>query len=256
MPKADSPFTTILSRRGLMLTTAAGVATANVAAAVFAVMRAHDGVGGSDRPEADAQLFACWQEYLNLEIELHAAQAARDLTSSNARRAYPPKPDCVGCDCVKVIPLDPDVELCAATLDMRSERQPAAERKAEVDAWTQKCTDINIQFGLPELESAFKVAWDRQWAAFARFVATPAATLAGLAVKTSAMFYFKDETSRAWRSLVTDPKQLEPDQQILLTLRRDLLRAAGLPDDFAMEFGERNEQYFATAEWRESASQM
>ena len=70
------------------------------------------------------------------------------------------------------------------------------------------------------------------------------------------MFYFEDETRRAWRGVVTDPKQLEPEQQILLTLRRDLLRMAGLPDDFAMEFGEINEQYFATADWSESASQV
>jgi hypothetical protein len=140
-------------------------------------------------------------------------------------------------------------------MDMKSGRQPAAERKAEAEAWMQECNDINIQFGLPELESAFKATWDKQWAAFARFVATPAATLAGLAVKTSAMLYFEDEARRAWRSAVTDPEQLEPDQQILLTLRRDLLRMASLPDDFAMEYGESNEQYFAF-EWSESASQV
>ena len=257
MPKADLPNTIILSRRALMLTSP-GLVTANVAAAAIAVKRTRDGTGGSGRPEADAQLFACWREYLKLEIELNAVQDARDLMSWNARQAYPPKPDCIGSGWVKVIPFEitPDVELCAATMDMKSGRQPAAERQAEVEAWMQKCNDINIQFGLPELESAFKATWDRQWAAFARFVATPAATLAGLAVKTSAMLYFEDEARRSWRSAVTDPKQLEPDQQILLTLRRDLLRMAGLPDDFAMEFGEINEQYFATADWSESASQV
>jgi hypothetical protein len=31
---------------------------------------------------------------------------------------------------------------------------------------------------------------------------------------------------------------------------------AGLPDDFAMEFGQSNEQYFANADWSESASQV
>jgi hypothetical protein len=31
---------------------------------------------------------------------------------------------------------------------------------------------------------------------------------------------------------------------------------AGLPEDFAMEFGESNEQYFATAKWGASASQV
>jgi hypothetical protein len=256
MPKADSPNTTILSRRALMLTTSAGLVTANVAAAAFAVGRAHDGAGGSDRPEADAQLFTCWREYLKSEVDLNAAQDARDLMSWNARRAYPPKPDCIGSDWVKVIPFDPDVEGCATKMDMKSGRQPAAERKAEVDAWIQKCNDINIQLGLPELESAFKAAWDRQWAAFARFVATPAATLAGLVVKTSAIFYFDDKTRRAWENIMADQKRLEPEQQILITLRRDLLCMAGLPDDFAMEFADSNEQYFATAEWSESAPQV
>ena len=134
---------------------------------------------------------------------------------------------------------------------MKSGRQPAAERMAEVEAWVQKCKEINIRFGLPELEAAFKAAWDRQWAAFARFVTTPATTLAGLAVKTSAIFYFEDKTRRAWRGIVTDQKELEPEQQILLTLRRDLLHMAGLPDDFAMEYAEADEQHFANAAWHE-----
>src|SRR6478672_5189841 len=86
------------------------------------------------------------------------------------------------------------------------------------------------------------------WAAFARFVATQATTLAGLALKTSAIFYFEDQTRRAWRGTVNEQKQLEPDQQILLTLRRDLLRIARLPDDFALEYAEAAEQYFSTAE--------
>jgi hypothetical protein len=77
----------------------------------------------------------------------------------------------------------------------------------------------------------------------------PATSLAGLAIKTSAIFYFEDRTRRAWRGLITDPKELEPEQQILLTLRRDLLHIAGLPDDFAMEYAEATEQYFASSEW-------
>ena len=108
----------------------------------------------------------------------------------------------------------------------------------DLEVWVQKCTEINVRFGLPQLEAAFKIAWDKQWTAFACFVATPAKTLAGLAVKTSAIFYFEDQTRRAWRGTLKDQKQLEPHQQILLTLRRDLLRIAGLPDDFAMEYGE------------------
>jgi hypothetical protein len=53
---------------------------------------------------------------------------------------------------------------------------------------------------------------------------------------------------RAWRGELNDQKQLEPEQQILLTLRRDLLRMAALPDGFAMEFVEANETSFGTAE--------
>ena len=257
MPKAYSPNTTIWSRRALMLTSA-GLVTTNVADAAMAIRRARDSASGLSRPELDAQLLACWREYLKLEIELNAAQDARDLMSCNARRAYPPSPDCIAIGRVKVTPFEftPDVDVCAATMDMKSGRQPAAESKAAVEAWQQKCNDIDIQFGLPELESAFKSAWDRQWAAFAHFIATPAKSLAGLAVKTSAIFYFDDKTRRAWQGIVIDQKRLEPEQQILLTLRRDLLRLAGLPDDFAMEFSESYEQYFGPAEWSESASQV
>lgn len=114
---------------------------------------------------------------------------------------------------------------------------------------SRTCRDINIRYGVPKLETAFKAAWDRQWAAFASFVTTPATTLAGLAVKTSAILYFEVETRRALRGTVADQKELEPEQQILLTLRRDLLRMAGLPDNFAMEYAEVDEQCFDTAEW-------
>src|SRR4029078_7733111 len=140
MPKADSPDTTKLSRRALMLTSP-GLVAANIATAAIAVWCARDCTGGSDFPEADAQLFACWREYLKLEIELNAVQDARDLMSCDARRAYPPKPDCIGSGWGNVIRFTPDVELCAATMDMKSGRQSAAERKAEVEAWMLKCKD-------------------------------------------------------------------------------------------------------------------
>jgi hypothetical protein len=204
-------------------------------------------------PDGDPELLAGWREYVRAEIELNAAQDARDLMSWNARQAYPPKPNCIECGWVKVIPPedDGDVDLWPATTDMKMGRQLSDEQMAEVKAWVQKCNEINIRFGVPEFEAAFKTAWDRQWAAFARFVAMPATSLAGLAVKTSAIFYFEDRTRRAWRGLINDPKELEPEQQILLTLRRDLLRIAGLPDDFAMEYVEAAEQYFASSEWHE-----
>ena len=247
---ANSPNTTNLPRRRALATFFAGVA-----AAPF-VGRAADAAlppSTSGAPGTDAQLMARWREYLKSEVELNAAQDARDLMSWNARQAYPAKPDCIDCSRVKLISSenDADLELWSPTTNMEVGWQLAAEQKAAVKAWVKTCQAINIRFGLPELDTAFKTAWDRQWAAFACFVATPATTLAGLAVKTSAIFYFEDRTRRAWRGLITDAKELEPEQQILLTLRRDLLRIAGLPDDFAMEYAEAAEQYFATAEWPE-----
>src|SRR5262245_18076064 len=135
---------------------------------------------------------------------------------------------------------------------MKSDRQSSAQRVAAVEDWLENCKDISIRFGLPELEAAYKAAWDKQWAAFARFAATPATTLVGLAIKTSVIRYFDYEARRAWRGITTGQRQLEPEQQIFLTLRRDLLRMAGLPDDFAMAHAEADGQYFVTTDWHES----
>jgi hypothetical protein len=243
---AYSPNTTNLPRRRALVSFFAGIAAAD-----FAVRGADAALASKPGcPDTDPQLLAGWREYVRAEIKLNAAQDARDLMSWNARQAYPPKPDCIESSWVKVMaPEDEtDIELWSATTDMETDRQLSDEQMAEVKAWVQKCNEINIRFGVPELEAAFKTAWDRQWAAFARFVAMPATSLAGLAVKTSAIFYFEDRTRRAWRGLINDPKELEPEQQILLTLRQDLLRIAGLPDDFAMEYAEAAEQYFASSE--------
>ena len=81
--------------------------------------------------------------------------------------------------------------------------------------------------------------------AFVRFLATPAKTLTGMAFKTSAILYFDYEAQYAWKGSVGDRQRLEQDQEILLGLRKDLLRLAGLPDDFALEFAEGKERYFA-----------
>jgi hypothetical protein len=245
---AYSPNSTNLLGRRALLKFITGIAAAEIGG--MAAGAAFPSTPGC--PESDAQLFARWREYLKSEIELNAAQDARDLISWNARQAYPPKPDCIASGWVTNTPseLDADMELSAPT-DMKSDQQPAAERMSAVEDWLAKCNAIDIRFGLLELEAAFKAAWDRQWAAFARFVATPATTLAGLAVKTSAIFYFDLETRRAWQGSITDRKRLEPEQQILLTLMRDLLRMAGLPDDFAMADAEADEQYVAAIEGHE-----
>ena len=166
-------------------------------------------------PEGDVELFARWREYLRLETELNAAEGNRDLINWKARQlihlSQIASPTATG----KVVPteVDADAELCT-TADLQPGWQSAAERMAEAEAWAQKCEAIRVRFGLPELETAFKTAWDRQWAAFARFVATPATTLTGLAFKTSAIFYFADETRRAWRGTLIEKRQLEPDQEI------------------------------------------
>jgi hypothetical protein len=247
---AYSPNSTNLLGRRTLVRVLAGIAVSTIAG----MAAGRDLAVTPGCPEPDAQLFARWREFLNSEIELNAVQDARDLISWNARQAYPPKPDCIARGWVNVIPseIDEDVEVWDTRVDMGTGRLPAAERTAEVEDWLEKCKEINIRLGLPELESAFKAAWDRQWAAFARFVATPATTLGGLAVKTSAIFYFEDDTRRAWQGMITHQKQLEPEQQILLTLRRDLLRMAGLPDDFAMAYAETHEHYVATPEWHET----
>src|SRR5262245_22592135 len=106
---ASSRNTTNLLGRRALVTFFAGVAATEIA------RRAAAASPGSH--EADAQLFALWREYLNSEIELNAAQDARDLVSLNARQTYPPKPDCIG---GMVIPsgIDDDMELWTATTDM------------------------------------------------------------------------------------------------------------------------------------------
>src|SRR5689334_15243123 len=230
---AYSPNTTNLPRRRALVSFFAGIAAADYAVRAAGAALASKPGG----PDADPQLLAGWREYVRAEIELNAAQDVRDLVSWNARQAYPPKPDFIETSWLNVIPSedDGDVELWSATTDMETDRQLSDEQMAEVKTWVQKCNEINIRFGVPELETAFKTAWDRQWAAFARFVATPATSLAGLAVKTSAIFYFEDQTRRAWRGMINE-QTLEPEQQILLALRRDILRIASLPDDFAMEY--------------------
>ena len=106
---AYSPNTTNLLRRRALVKIFAGIAASNIAGrAAGAGLASTPGF-----PEADAQLFARWREYLNSEIELNAAQDARDLMSWNARQAYPPKPDCIASSWVKVIPseIDADVEV-------------------------------------------------------------------------------------------------------------------------------------------------
>src|SRR5689334_2553220 len=49
--------------------------------------------------EADAELFARWREYLKFEMELNAAEQARDVVSWNARQSYPPRPESITTDC-------------------------------------------------------------------------------------------------------------------------------------------------------------
>src|SRR5262245_35736296 len=82
---AYSPNTTNLFRRRALVRFFAGIAGAIIAGRAAGVAAAST----PGCPEPDAQLFARWREYLNSEIELNAAQDARDLVSWNARQAYP-----------------------------------------------------------------------------------------------------------------------------------------------------------------------
>ena len=115
----------------------------------------------------------------------------------------------------------------------------------EAEAWIKECEATQDRLGRPAAEAAYEAAEEKYRAAFDRFLATPADTLAGMAFKTSAMLYFDHEAQYAWKGIVVDRQSLEQDKEILLELRKDLLRFAGLPDDFALEFAEDREQYFA-----------
>src|SRR5689334_21250398 len=104
---AYSLNTTNLPRRRALMSFSAGIAVAG-----FAVRAADAALASkSGCPDADPQLLARWREYVEAEIELNAAQEARDLVSWNARQAYPPKPDCIERGGVKVIPPEDDCDV-------------------------------------------------------------------------------------------------------------------------------------------------
>src|SRR5262245_17864376 len=139
---AYSPNTTNLPTRCALVRFFAGIA-----ASTRSIRAAEIGsVSTPGCPDADAPLLARWRDYLKSEIELNAAQDARDLVSWNARQAYPTKPDCIESSWMRVIPFedDTDVKLWSATTDTKVGRQLTDERKAEVTAWVQKCKEINI----------------------------------------------------------------------------------------------------------------
>src|SRR5690349_20471376 len=104
---AYCPNTTNLRRRRALVSFFGGLAAGG-----FAV-RAADAAFASKPgcPDADPQLLARWREYVRAEIELNAAQDARDLMSWNARQAYPPKPDCIERGWLKVIPPEDEADL-------------------------------------------------------------------------------------------------------------------------------------------------
>jgi hypothetical protein len=131
-PNTTNPF----GRRSALALFFAGLAASTILGR--AVGNASASIPGC--PDTDAQLFARWREYLKSEIELNAAEDARDLMSWNARQAYPPKPDRIGGGGVKVISsaIDTDGEGWTATTDMKSGGPPADERMAEIEAWCSR----------------------------------------------------------------------------------------------------------------------
>ena len=64
-------------------------------------------------------------------------------------------------------------------------------------------------------------------------MATPAKTLTGIAFKTTAFLHFDYEARRTWRGDTLDG--IDYEQQIMLSLRKDVLQLAGLPRDFGSE---------------------
>jgi hypothetical protein len=109
----------------------------------------------------------------------------------------------------------------------RPRRQTAAKLVSETEAWLKEWGAVKNRFGVLAKCEAYEASRKVYWDAFNRFLGTPAKTLAGMVFNTSAMLYFDDEAQYAWKGSVGDRQQLEQDQEILLELRRDLLRLAG-----------------------------
>jgi len=142
------------------------------------------------------------------------------------------------------LPDDIDDELVIITTKRRPKRPAVAKPIAEATDWAKECEATRERLGVPQTTSAYEAALEMYWEAYNRFLGTPAQTLTGMAFKTSAILYFDYEAQYSWKGSVGDRQNLEQQQEILLELRKDLLRFAGLPDDFALEFAEGNEQYF------------
>jgi hypothetical protein len=89
------------------MSVSADLVTANVAAAAIAVRAAQAmAPAASVNAAADAELFAAWRQVLVLQQASNAAADARDDAQSQARKAFPSKPEYIENGWVRVVPPD------------------------------------------------------------------------------------------------------------------------------------------------------
>jgi hypothetical protein len=151
--------------------------------------------------QTEQELFTLWQEFVRLEEASHAAIDA----AYNAERAL-----------------------------RQGLRHKGQYSLAETGAWKRACDDIETEYGIARLKEDEAAIRLRVREAFDRFIAMPASSLHGVALKTGAFLHFAGVARNAWLTGNTD--DLECDHKMLLSLRRDLLRLAHLPDAYGMEF--------------------
>jgi hypothetical protein len=104
-------------------------------------------------PQADAQLFDRWREYVNSEIELNAATAGSRPDRLECPASLSAQADCIGQrPGVDAPELDSKHRIMGCYNGHEIQQQPAAEHTDGLEIWVQKCNEINVRFGVPELE--------------------------------------------------------------------------------------------------------
>jgi hypothetical protein len=212
----DSANTRTLSRRSAL------IASAGIAAMLGGA--GGTALAGSPDGEDDAELFVLWEEYLKLDTESNDAFDARDYVASDVRKELPPTPDCVDNGWVQIV-LDGRIintdlaafclserqtlsEVLITATKLKPRSKSATKLITETEAWVKGCEAVSARFGVPAMCDAYEASRRARDAAFARFLATPAKTLVGMAFKTSAMLYFDYEAQYAWKGSVGDRQHL------------------------------------------------
>ena len=86
---------------------------------------------------------------------------------------------------------------------------------------------------MPALREEQRAAQAEYAAAVEAFVAAPTDTFRGLALKASAVLHLDLDLQDGWRK--GNRKDIAEEGLVLLSLRDDLLRLAGLPSNFAIQ---------------------